>query len=132
MQEGQSSGLYRRWSDLYTPDLRSRVHPLWGFCLVYYPLHPECLAIAKRGIDYNLNYGTQGVASMEELLKLYRQRHLDTKLDNERCPLPPHCALYEPHGYYGAVRWQGNEWDPPEDLGEVNFYQDSGLGMEIS
>jgi len=80
-------------------------HSVWGFFLVYYPLHSECLTIAKRVIDYSLNYGTQGVTSMEELLKLYRQRHLDTKLDSERRPLPPRCALYEPHG---AVGWQEN------------------------
>lgn len=53
---------------------------------------------------YNLDHGNPGVAPMQELFSPYWLRHLDTMDDDERRPLPPLCALYEPRGYFGAVR----------------------------
>jgi len=64
-----------------------------------YPLHPECLEIAKRVLSYNSSLGTKGPNSLREMIEIYWERLEDT-IANENTNGPLN-YLGEPNEYYG-------------------------------
>jgi hypothetical protein len=72
-------------------------------------LHPKCLEIAERVLDWKkTSPEPTGATSMGELYETYRRRCILQVQARGPWPVdPPLCVLHEPHGYYGADKGHG-------------------------
>lgn len=72
-------------------------------------LHPKCLEIAERVLDWkNTIHKPAGATSLGELYEIYRKRCILQVHAQGPWPVePPLIVLHEPHGYFGAAKGQG-------------------------